>query len=158
MHFSPVLDETLKISRRLGWRGKRVLCRGFASSCWYENNLSGKMNMAGGFAVAAFALLLVAVNQKCICLLQLDETPHVKGKAYGAHVLAEPSFWTLRRTATETKCVSMQTMPNQTDYVFRHVCHAFDCVIIFPRRLYPSILLVGGCWWFQFFISCDHHF
>ena len=62
------------------------------------------MNMAGGFAVAAFALLLVAVNQKCICLLQLDETPHVKGKAYGAHVLAEPSFWKLRRTATETHC------------------------------------------------------
>jgi hypothetical protein len=107
MHFSPVLHETLKISRRLGRRGKRVLCRGFASLCWYENNLSGKMNMAGGFAVAAFALLLVAVNQKCICLLQLDETPHVKGKAYGAHVLAEPSFWTLRRTATETHCRSV---------------------------------------------------
>lgn len=72
--------------------GKRVLRRGFASLCWYENNLSGNINMGGGFAVAAFALLLVAVNQNCICLLQLDETPHVKEKAYGAHVLAEPSF------------------------------------------------------------------
>ena len=96
MHFSPVLDETLKISRRLAWRGgKRVLCTGFANSCCSDSKLIQKNEHGRRVRPVCHCCVCTPIccKSKTLCLQQRDETSLLELKKHLVHMFRQGSIF-----------------------------------------------------------------